>query len=57
MKRAKKNTTWYNTRNKELDGIFLESRRTAARCGGPCPDPRMALRLVSVYPDLQATIL
>lgn len=56
MKRAKKNTTWYNTRNKELDGIFMESRRTA-RCGGPCPDPRAGLRLVSVYPDFQTTIL
>ena len=57
MKRAKKNTTWYNTRNKELNSIFLESRRTAARYGGPYPDPRLALRLGSVYPDFQTAIL
>lgn len=57
MKRAKKNTTWYNNRDKELNSIFLESRRTAARCGGPYPDPRMALRFGSVYPDFQTTIL
>ena len=57
MKRAKKNTTWYNIRDKELDGIFLRSRKTAVRYNGPCPDPRAGLRLVSVYPDFQTTIL
>lgn len=57
MKRAKRNTTWYNTRNKELNSIFLESRRTAARYGGLFPDPRIAMRLGSVYLDLQTATL
>lgn len=57
MKPTKKETAWYNTRSKALNGIFPESRRTIARCAGPHPDPRAGLRLPELYPGFRADIL
>ena len=57
MKRVRKNASWYNTRDKEIGGILLESRAALSGYDALYPDARSGLRLLGAYPGIHTTVL
>lgn len=57
MKRVKRDVSWYNTRDKEIGGILLESRAAMARYDTQYPDVWLGPRLPGGRPGIHTTIL